>query len=136
MGAWNILYMMEKGEFPAAEKERFLATYFVGLFRAMRFGVNEAHGQGAAFQYARFRDAGAATVDETTGKFQLDFAKLEEAIGALTKDIVILQGDGDYAKAKAFLSRWAVLDEPAKAVIASLSDVPVDIQPDYPARVN
>jgi hypothetical protein len=135
MGAYNILYMMEKGELPAAEKQQFLATYFVGLFRAMRFGVNEAHGRGAAFQYAYFREAGAVAVDEASGKFRIDFAKLETAIGDLTRDIVILQGDSDYDKAKAFLDRWAVLDAPAQAVIASLTDVPVDIQPKYAARV-
>jgi hypothetical protein len=135
MGAWNILFMMEKGELPAAEKDQFLATYFVGLFRAMRFGINEAHGRGAAFQYAWFRDAGAVSVDEATGKFHLDFPKLEAAIGDLTKEIVILQGDGDYDKAKAFLDRRAVLDAPARAVIASLEDVPVDIQPVYQARL-
>ncbi|MDZ7629210.1 MAG: hypothetical protein U5J99_12495 [Parvularculaceae bacterium] len=135
MGAYNILYMMEKGELPAAEKQQFLATYFAGLFRAMRFGVNEAHGRGAAFQYAYFRNAGAVSVDDASGKFRLDFAKLETAIRDLTRDIVILQGDGDYDKAKAFLDRWAVLDAPAEAVIASLTDVPVDIQPEYPARL-
>ncbi|HBS35630.1 MAG TPA: hypothetical protein DEA50_11240, partial [Parvularcula sp.] len=136
MGAYNILYMMEKGELPAAEKQQFLATYFAGLFRAMRFGINEAHGRGAAFQYSYFRDAGAASVDEASGKFRLDFAKLEIAIRDLTRDIVILQGDGDYEKAKAFLDRRAVLDAPAQAVIASLTDAPVDIQPEYPARAN
>ncbi|MFN0024471.1 MAG: dipeptidyl-peptidase 3 family protein [Parvularculaceae bacterium] len=135
MGAYNILFMMEKGELPAVEKEQFLATYFVGLFRAMRFGVNEAHGRGAAFQYEWFRKAGALSIDEETGKFRLDFPKLEAAIGTLTKEIVILQGDGDYAKASAFLDRWAVLDAPANAVIASLDDVPVDIQPVYQARL-
>jgi hypothetical protein len=135
MGAWNILFMMQKGELPAEEKEQFLATYFAGLFRAMRFGVNEAHGRGAAFQYAYFRDAGAVSVDEATAKFRLDFEKLEAAIRELTKDIVIVQGDGDYGKAKAFLDRWAVLDAPAAAVIASLSDLPVDIQPAYQARL-
>lgn len=135
MGAWNILYMMEKGELPAAEKQQFLATYFVGLFRAMRFGINEAHGRGAAFQYAYFRNAGAVSVDDASGKFRLDFDKLEAAIRDLTRDVVVLQGDGDYDKAKAFLDRWAVLDAPANAVIASLKDVPVDIQPKYPSRL-
>ncbi len=135
MGAWNILFMMQKGELPAAEKEQFLATYFVGIFRAMRFGVNEAHGRGAAVQYAYFRNAGAVDVDASSGKLRLDFGKLEAAIRDLTRDFVIVQGDADYAKAKAFLDRWAVLDDPAAQVIASLSDVPVDIQPVYPARV-
>ncbi len=135
MGAYNILFMMEKGELPSAEKENFLATYFVGLFRAVRFGVNEAHGRGAAFQYAFFKDQGAFAVDEETGKYRVDFPKLEAAISALTAEIVFVQGDGDYARAKAFLEKYAVLDEPAKKVIASLTDIPVDIQPVYKDRI-
>jgi len=135
MGAYNILYMMEKDELPIAENNNFLATYFVGLFRAMRFGINEAHGRGAAFQYAFFKEQGAFSVDEETGKFELDFAKLEAAISALTAEIVFVQGDGDYDRANAFLNKYAVLDEPAQRVIASLTDIPVDIQPVYKARI-
>lgn len=135
MGAYNILFMMEKGELPAAEKENFLATYFAGLFRAVRFGVNEAHGRGAAFQYAFLKDQGAFAVDEASGKYRIDFPKLEAAISALTAEIVFVQGDGDYARAKAFLEKYAVLDEPAEKVIASLTDIPVDIQPIYKDRI-
>jgi hypothetical protein len=135
MGAYNVLYMMEKGEFPAAERENFLATYFVGLFRAMRFGINEAHGRGAAFQYAYLREMGAFAIDDASGKFRLDFPKLEAAISALTAEVVFLEGDGDYARAKAFLERYAVLDEPANKAIASLADIPVDIDPVYRSRI-
>ncbi len=133
MGAYNILYMMERGEIPAAEKNNFLATYFVGLFRAMRFGINEAHGQGAAFQYDYFKKAGAFTVED--GKYRLDFAKLEQAISDLTGDVVVLQGNGDYEAAKAFLDEYAVLDEAAENVIASLTHLPVDIQPLYKDKI-
>ncbi|MCA8887557.1 MAG: hypothetical protein R3C40_05885 [Parvularculaceae bacterium] len=132
MGAYNILFMMEKGELPAAEKENFLATYFVGLFRAMRFGINEAHGRGAAFQYSFFKEKGAFSVDEETGKYVLDFAALEDAISALTAEVVFVEGDGDYARADAFLKKYAKLDAAANGVIASLTDLPVDIQPVYP----
>ncbi len=135
MGAYNILFMMQRGELPAAEKERFLATYFTGLFRSMRFGVNEAHGRGAAFQYRYFRTIGAAEWDEGARRFRLDFAKLEQGISDLTGDVVVMQGNGDYAAVKEFLETIAVLDEPAKTVIASLSDLPVDIQPVYPERL-
>src|SRR3546814_15188341 len=50
MGVYNILYMLERGELPAAEREQALATYFAGIFRAVRFGIDEAHGRGAAVQ--------------------------------------------------------------------------------------
>ena len=133
MGAYNVLYMMERGELPISEKESFLATYFTGLFRSMRFGVNEAHGRGAAFQYTYFKEAGAFLVEN--GKFQLDFARLEEAISNLTRDVVIVQGDGDYDAAKGFLDRYAKLDEDAQATIAAMTDLPVDIQPIYKDKI-
>lgn len=135
MGAYNILFMMEKGELPITEKENFLATYFTGLFRAVRFGAHEAHGRGAAFQYDYFKKAGAARWDDDAQRYRLDFAKLEQAIRDLTHDIVVIQGDGDYEAAKAFLEETAVLDAHAEKVIASMTDIPVDIQPVYKENI-
>ncbi len=131
MGAYNILYMMERGELPAAEKENFLATYAAGLFRSMRFGIGEAHGKGAAFQYSYYRDAGALRIDEESGKLRIDFGTLEEAIRDLTAEVVILQGDGDYEGTGEFLGTYGVLDADAERIIASMQDIPVDIQPVY-----
>lgn len=135
MGVWNILYMMQRGELPAAEKERMLATYFTGLFRSMRFGTVSAHGRGASFQYTYYRRAGAAEWDAEAGRYRLDFGKLERAVRDLTADIVVLQGNGDYAAAKEFMETVAVLDDEARAVIAALADLPVDIQPVYQSRL-
>jgi len=135
MGAYNILFMMERGELPIEEKENFLATYFTGLFRAMRFGVHEAHGRGAAFQYSYFKQAGAVAFDEDEGAFRVDFAALEQAIADLTREVVIVEGDGDFEKAKAFLEEYGKLDENAAAVIGALTHLPVDIQPIYPEEI-
>ncbi|MFQ6370583.1 dipeptidyl-peptidase 3 family protein [Shewanella sp. YIC-542] len=134
MGAYNILFLMHKGELPLAEKNNLLATYIAGLFRSMRFGVHEAHGIGAAYQYRYFRDKGALML-HADGLYQIDFAKLEQAIGALVHDVVVLQGDGDYQAAKAFLQKYGQLDDGVRQVNARLEKVPVDIQPIYPARI-
>ena len=134
MGAYNVLYMMDRGELPIAEKENFLATYAVGLFRSVRFGIGEAHGKGAAFQYTYFREAGALNVQQN-GLLQIDFAKFESAISDLTRDLVILQGDGDYDAVAEFLRDYAKLDDAAERIIASLTDLPVDIQPIYPEKL-
>ncbi|HJR82376.1 MAG TPA: hypothetical protein VJ775_00470, partial [Sphingomicrobium sp.] len=48
MGAYNVFHMMDEGVIPNAERAQMRATYVAGLFRAMRFGVQEAHGKGAA----------------------------------------------------------------------------------------
>lgn len=135
MGAYNILYMMQKGELPAAEKESFLATYFVGLFRAMRWGLAEAHAKGAAFQYTYIMKEGGAAWDAEAKRYRLDFAKLEQAITGLTRDVVVVEGNGDYAAAKEFLDTMGVIDASGQSVIDSLKDIPSDIQPVYPDRI-
>ena len=135
MGAYNILYMMERGELPASEKKAFLATYFTGLFRAMRWGTGEAHGGGAAYQYSYFKEKGAFAWDKEARRFRLDFDRLETAIGELTRDIVILQANGNYGAAKAFLAKYRHIDEHAKSRIAATQNLPVDIAPIYPDKI-
>jgi hypothetical protein len=133
MGAYNILYMIERKELPASFREELLVSYFAGLFRSVRFGVAESHGKGAAVQINRFLEEGAARFDAATGRFTVDLPKLEQSIRALVRDLCMLQHEGDKAKAKALLDKYAVMSESMKTALASVSAVPVDLRPSYPA---
>ncbi|PHS41182.1 MAG: hypothetical protein COA91_02375 [Robiginitomaculum sp.] len=135
MGAYNILYMMQRGELPASEKRAFLATYFTGLFRAMRFGTDSAHGGGSAYQYSYFKEMGAFSWDVDENRYRLDFAKFEQAISDLTGTIVVLQGNGSYADTKVFLATYKKLDDHARQILASTSHIPTDIAPIYPDKI-
>ncbi len=135
MGAYNIAYMMQRGELPKSEKQAFLATYFTGLFRSMRFGTDSAHGGGASYQYSYFKQAGAFSWDAAENRYRLDFVKLEQAISDLTGEIVVLQGNGHYADAKIFLDTYKKLDDNAKQVLASTGHIPTDIAPIYPDKI-
>ncbi|MBA2771455.1 MAG: hypothetical protein H0U34_05500 [Sphingomonas sp.] len=135
MGAYNVMYMMDKGVLPRAERPQIRATYVAGLFRAMRFGIGEAHGKGAAMQYRYLRQKGALVWDPQARRFRIDEAKIDGAIRDLVGDIVRLQATGDYAGVNAFLGRYAVLDAEAESVIASMGGIPIDIRPIYPDRV-
>ena len=135
MGAYNVMHMMDKGVIPAAERPQIRATYVAGLFRAMRFGTNEAHGKGAAMQYRYLRDKGAIVWDPQAKRFRIDEAKIDGAIRDLVGEIVRRQGDGDYARTKAFLDRWGSLDPEASQVIGTMTHIPVDIRPVYPSQV-
>jgi hypothetical protein len=135
MGAWNILYMMKKGVLPAAERPQIHAAYVAGLFRAMRFGTNEAHGKGAAMQYRFLREKGAIVWDAAAKRFRIDEGKIDGAIGALVAEIVRRQGDGDYAGTKAFLDKYGHTDPEADQVIATMTHIPVDIRPIYPEKI-
>ena len=135
MGAYNVLYMMDRGELDSADREAFLATYFSGKFRSMRFGTGAAHAKGAAFQYNYFREVGAAEWLPKKKRFRLDFDKLEQAISDLTGKIVIIQGDGNYDNAKGFLEKYLPLDDAAETVLNDLDDIPYDIRPIYPEAI-
>jgi hypothetical protein len=135
MGAWNILYLMHRGELPLAEREQLLASYMADVFRHLRFGTADAHGRGAAMQYGFLRERGGIAWDATSRRFRLDYDKLEAGIPALVAELVRIEGEGDHAGAKAFLDRYGRLDPDAQAVIATMTHIPVDIQPVYPRRV-
>jgi hypothetical protein len=135
MGMHNILYMMQRGELPAAERDQAIATYFAGIFRAVRFGTDEAHGRGAAMQYSWLKEKGAFEWVASQQRFRVDFDKMERGIRELTALLVRFQGNGDYAGTKSFFDRYAPLDEQARMALARTAAIPTDIQPIYPPRV-
>jgi hypothetical protein len=132
MGAYNLLFLVEKGHFPREFRDRLLVTYFAGLFRSVRFGTAEAHGKGAALQLNRFLEEGAARHDESQGTFRVDLARLEQSIEQLVRDICLWQHHGDKAGVDAVLARYGTLSPTVQAVLARLTDVPVDVRPAYP----
>jgi hypothetical protein len=135
MGVYNIMFMMDKGELPLAERPQLLSTYLADLFRSMRFGTEDAHGRGAAMQYGYLKEKGAFAWDAAAQRFRVDDEKMKAGITALVGDIVRLQGNGDYAGMNAFFDRYAHLDANAEAVIAKMGSIPVDIQPIYPDAI-
>ncbi|MGZ8362437.1 MAG: dipeptidyl-peptidase 3 family protein [Caulobacteraceae bacterium] len=135
MGVYNVLFMMRKGELPAAEKPQLLASYMAGIFRAVRWGDEEAHGRGAALQYGYLKSKGAFTWDAAQQRFRVNDAAMEAGIRDLVAEIVRLQGDGNYPGMVALFDRYAHLDPEARTVIATLKDIPVDITPVYPDSI-
>ena len=135
MGIYNILFMMEKAELPAAEKKQMLSTHFTGIFRSVRFGTESAHAKGRTIQYNYYRRTGAVSWDETQQRFQIDYDRMEKAVAELTAMFVRVQGDGNYENARIFLEEYGNLDDEARIVLESLDGIPVDIRPIYPDRI-
>jgi hypothetical protein len=135
MGVYNVLFMMQKGEIPAAERPQLLATYMAGIIRAARWGDGDAHGRGAALQYGYLKAKGGFTWDAAQKRFRVNDEAMAAGIRDLVAEIVRRQGDGDYAGMVALFDQYAHLDEAARAVNATLTDVPVDIAPVYPDRI-
>ena len=133
MGAHNILFMIERGEFPKAFRKQLLISYFAGLFRSVRFGAVSAHGKGAAIQINWHLEKGGASFDTASGRFKVDFDKLETSIRGLVKALVTVQHNGDKPAAQAMIDKYGVMSPPMTQSLASVTKVPVDVRPIYPA---
>jgi hypothetical protein len=132
MGAFNILYLIRRHELPAELHDRLLVSYFAGLFRSVRFGVAEAHGQGAAVQINRYLEEGAARFDPSTSKLLVDLPKLEASIARLVHDLCVLQWNGDRAGTLALLAKYGVTSSAMTSALTGLEAIPVDVKPVYP----
>ncbi len=132
MGAYNVLFMIGKGHFPADFREKLLISYFAGLFRSTRFGVAEAHGKGAALQINRFLEERAARFDAATGRFTVDPAGLEAAITRLVRDVCMVQHRGDKRGADELLAKYGEVSAPMQQALGGLEGIPIDIRPVYP----
>ena len=73
---------------------------------------------------------GAVAVD-ANGTFQVDASKIKQAVTDLTRDIMTLQAEGSYAKAKALIDRLGVVRPEVQVILDRLKDVPVDIEPRF-----
>jgi len=74
-------------------------TFMAGLFRSIRFGASSSHGKANMIRFNYFKEKGAFTKSEETGKYSVDFEKMKQAMIDLSAEILVMQGDGDYNKA-------------------------------------
>jgi hypothetical protein len=129
-GLFAIQYMIDKGVLPRSLEQTLYTTFLASTFRSIRFGINEAHGRGIAVQLNYLLDQGGF-VAKPDGTFGVDLAKVKEGVTGLTREIMTIQAEGDYAKAIALRDRLGVVRPPVKRALDRMSAVPVDIEPRF-----
>jgi hypothetical protein len=131
-GLWALQYLIDKGVIAKQMQRTLYTTYLASMFRSVRFGLTESHARGVAMQFNYFTDEGAIKFDERTGKFSADDAKMKEAVRKLTHELLTLEAEGSYDKAKAILDKYSMIRPDMKGGLERLNAVPVDIEPIFP----
>jgi Peptidase family M49 len=131
-GLWALQYLIDHGKVEKDMERSLYTTFLASCFRSVRFGITEAHGKGIALQFNYLTDEGAFKFNERTGTFQVDETRIKAAVAKLTREILTLQAEGSYEKAKAMLDKYGVIRPPMQRALARLGDVPVDIEPHFP----
>ncbi len=131
-GLWALQYMIDRGIIEKSMERTLYTTYLASMFRSVRFGINEAHGRGVAMQFNYLTDEGAIKFNEAKGTFSIDHAKIKAGVTKLTRELLTMEAEGSYDKAKAILDKFAVIRPPMKQALDRLKDVPVDIEAVFP----
>ncbi len=129
-GLFAIQHMIDKGVMPKSLEEQLYVTYLASAFRSIRFGVSEAHGKGIAVQLNYLLDQ-RGFVAKPDGTFEVNRDRIKEGVAALTRDIMTIQAEGDYAKAKELGERLGVVRPEVQTALAKLAAIPVDIEPRF-----
>jgi len=131
-GLWALQYLIDKGVIGKQMQRTLYTTYLASMFRSVRFGLTESHARGVAMQFNYFMDEGAVKFDASTGKFSADDAKMKAAVTKLTRELLTIEAEGSYDKAKAILDKYSLIRPPMKGALDRLTGVPVDIEPIFP----
>lgn len=129
-GLFAIQHMIDKGVLPKTLERPLYTTYLASAFRSIRFGIAEAHGKGIAVQLNYLLDQRAFNANPD-GTFAVNPDRIKEGVTGLTRDIMTIQADGDYAKAKDLGARLGVVRPVVQKALDKLNAVPVDIEPRF-----
>jgi len=129
-GLFAIQHMIDKGAMPKEMEQSLYTTFLASAFRSIRFGINEAHGKGIAIQLNYLLDQRAFTV-QGDGTFAVNGDRIKEGVAGLTREIMTIQAEGDYSRAKALGDRLGVVRPPVQQALDRLQSIPVDIEPRF-----
>lgn len=131
-GLVNGQFLIDKGVYPKAFEKQMYVAYLATAFRQMRFGLKEAHGRSIVSSVSYFLRKGAIGHDAKTGKFRVDFGRIKQAARELSHELLTIEAEGSYDKAKAFFDEYARVRPELEQALNSLGkDIPVDIAPRF-----
>ena len=129
LGLYMVQKLRENGEISEGELMDNYVTFLAGIFRSIRFGASSAHGRANMIRFNYFSDAGAFSRDPESGTYRVNVAEFEQAIKDLGRDLLVLQGNGDYDAVVAFVAEKGNVSAQLQADLDRLDaiSIPVDI---------
>lgn len=129
LGLYMITSLHEQGELGDTTLEEYYVTFMASIFRSVRFGASSAHGRANMVRFNFFQDAGAFRRDPASGLYSIDMDAMQKAMTELSRKLLTLQGDGDYAGVQQLLAELGIVRPGLAADLQRLADaeIPVDV---------
>ncbi len=128
LGLHLVTQLYEMGEISSGEVMDNYVTFLAGIFRSSRFGASSAHGRANMMRFNFFERRGAF-VRQDNGTYRVDFDRMKSAVEASVQQILIIQGQGDYAAAEKLAIADGVMPPHLKSDLdlINAANIPIDI---------
>jgi hypothetical protein len=129
LGLYMITELHKAGELGDVDLRDYYTTFMTSVFRSIRFGASSAHGKANMVRFNYFLDEDAFVRDSGTGRYRVDYEKMEDAMTGLSRLLLTLQGDGDYDGAAKLTRDKGLISAQLQGDLDRLTgaQIPVDI---------
>jgi Peptidase family M49 len=129
VGMFGLKWLVDHDALPQEKLEEFYASYVGGMFRTVRFGVAEAHGQAEMMEFNYLNSRGAVTRD-SSGRYTINYQKMPEVVADLAKELLEIEATGDRQRAENWFQKYGAMPEQLRSALKQkTSDIPVDVDP-------
>jgi hypothetical protein len=137
LGLYMVTELHNAGELGDVDLRDYYVTFMTSVFRSIRFGASSAHGKANMVRFNFFVEKGAFVRDRDTGRYSVDFERMEQAMTDLSRLLLTLQGDGDYEGAAELTNAMGVIRPQLQEDLDRLTRarIPVDISFEQGASV-
>ena len=128
VGMFGLQWLVDHDVLPKNKLEEYYASYVAGIFRTVRFGVAEAHGQAEMMEFNYLSERGAIT-RQSSGRYAIDYQRIPADIKDLAKELLEIEATGDRARGENWFKRYGTMPPELQASLKSAAGVPVDVDP-------
>ena len=128
VGMFGLQWLVDHDVLPKNKLEEYYASYVAGIFRTVRFGVAEAHGQAEMMEFNYLSERGAIT-RQSSGRYAIDYQRMPADIKDLAKELLEIEATGDRARGENWFKRYGTMPPELQASLKSAAGVPVDVDP-------
>jgi hypothetical protein len=130
VGLFGLKWLIDHDVLPKTKLEEYYASYVAGIFRTVRFGVAEAHGQAEMMEFNYLSEHGAIK-RQASGRYAIDYGRMPAVINDLAKELLEIEATGDRTRAENWFKKYGSMPPELQASLKPAASVPVDIDPVY-----
>jgi hypothetical protein len=136
VGMFGLKWLVDHGVLPREKLEEYYASYVAGIFRTIRFGVGEAHGQAEMMEFNYLSERGAIK-RRSSGQYAIDYGFMPAVLADLAKELLDIEATGDRTRAENWFRKYDVVPTELQVTLKAASKVPVDVDPvfSFPDRL-